>query len=255
MSDPDDSVRPCAKGTPRTLRVLVADDHEVNRTLYAALLRRRGHVVVTVDDGTTAVECVASSPFDMVLMDIEMPLMKGTEATERIRAQEKESGSHLPIVALTAHSSGHELFLQCGMDAILVKPVRPAAMDALLERLFPSAGLAQCDAYDRASALDRFDGQEALFREIVKLVCEDCPEALVELREGMSLGDTTRVAFVAHKLAGTLASVSAGRAQAAARHLEATIKNDPPSAPQAMEQLEMRVAEALTALREGELTR
>lgn len=251
----DDRDRPVSRGDARALRVLVADDHAVNRKLFKALLEQRGHVVITVDDGVAALESATSSPFDLVLMDVEMPLMDGTEAAERIRRKQSEGLPRVPIVALTAHTDGHERFLQSGMDAVLVKPVRPADLDAMLGKLFPSSVAAAPMPFDRAAALERFDGQESLFREVVELICEDCPATLEELRKAMSGGDPTRIAFVAHRLAGTLASVSADPARAAARHLEATIKTDPAAAPQAMQVVEARVAEVLAALRDTELKR
>ena len=86
------------------LRVLVAEDNPINQRLASRLLEQRGHSVMVVDNGREAVAALESSVFDVVLMDLHMPIMGGLEATAAIRAQEKGTGGHLPIIALTANA-------------------------------------------------------------------------------------------------------------------------------------------------------
>ena len=118
--------------------VLLAEDNEVNRMLAAKLLTKRGHTFVAVNDGREAVASLeAGARFDVVLMDVQMPVMDGFEATAAIRAREAGTGGHLPIVALTAHAMKGDLerCLAAGMDAYVSKPIRAAELYELLDRL------------------------------------------------------------------------------------------------------------------------
>jgi signal transduction histidine kinase/ligand-binding sensor domain-containing protein/CheY-like chemotaxis protein len=111
------------------LRVLVAEDNLVNQRLIARLLQKWGHEVTIVASGEQAVEAAAASPFDLVLMDVQMPGMDGFEATTVIRGREAATGQErLPIVAITAHAmkGDRERCLEAGMDGYVSKPVEPS---------------------------------------------------------------------------------------------------------------------------------
>jgi len=120
--------------TPRT--VLVADDSAVNRAFIVRLLERRGHRVVTVDDGRQAVAAVARERFDLVLMDVQMPVMDGLQATMAIRQHEEMGGGRVSIIALTAHdqASDAERCRAAGMDAHLTKPPSVEELLRIVER-------------------------------------------------------------------------------------------------------------------------
>lgn len=98
----------------------------MNQKLAAGLLEKHGHRVVVATNGKEAVAALASDDFDVVLMDVEMPEMDGLDATSIIRVQEKQSGKHTPIIAMTAHAtSGYrERCLEAGMDAYVAKPIQ-----------------------------------------------------------------------------------------------------------------------------------
>lgn len=123
-----------AVATGRRLKVLLAEDNEINARLTGAMLSWLGHDVETVRDGRSALEITANRRFDLVFMDVEMPLLDGLEATRRIRADEQTSGRHLPIIALTANAmKADELAcLSAGMDAYLPKPVSVEALSDML---------------------------------------------------------------------------------------------------------------------------
>jgi PAS domain S-box-containing protein len=118
------------------LRVLVAEDNAVNQRLAARLLEKRGHRVIVTANGREAVEALANQSFDLVLMDVQMPVMDGFEATAAIREREKHNGVHMPIIALTAHAmkGDRERCLAAGMDGYLSKPIRPPELDQILEK-------------------------------------------------------------------------------------------------------------------------
>jgi CheY-like chemotaxis protein len=118
-----------------SLSVLLAEDNAVNQRLVVRLLEKRGHRVVVAGNGFEALAALKKENFDLVLMDVQMPEMDGIEATGAIREEEKASGEHRPIVALTAHAmkGDREKCLAAGMDGYLTKPIRPQEMDDVLE--------------------------------------------------------------------------------------------------------------------------
>lgn len=111
-------------------RILLADDGIVNQQVARELLESRGHQVVVVNNGKQAVEAYSREPFDLVLMDVQMPEMDGFEATATIRELEKSSGTHMHIVAMTAHAlkGDRERCIQAGMDSYLTKPINSDAL-------------------------------------------------------------------------------------------------------------------------------
>ena len=119
------------------LRVLVAEDNVVNQRLAAALLARRGHDPVVVANGRLAVEAWQREAFDAILMDIQMPEMDGFEATQAIRSEERTSGAHITIVAMTAHAMAgdRERCLAAGMDDYITKPISIKEVDRVLQQL------------------------------------------------------------------------------------------------------------------------
>jgi len=127
------------------LRILVAEDNAVNQRLIVRLLEKRGHRVVVAGNGKEAVAALEKEPFDLVMMDMQMPEMDGFEATAAIRKKEKNSRAHQIIIALTAHAmkSDREKCLEAGMDGYLTKPIQPPELDEIL---------AQCGARQRVPA-------------------------------------------------------------------------------------------------------
>jgi two-component system, sensor histidine kinase and response regulator len=126
----------------RSLRILVAEDNAVNRKLVTALLRKRGHTIVSVINGREAIAAITKDAFDIVLMDVQMPEMDGLEATTGIRKLEAATGAHMPIIALTAHAmkGDREICIAAGMDEYLSKPINPMQLFALIELLTGTPG-------------------------------------------------------------------------------------------------------------------
>ncbi len=124
-----------AKARPGSFRVLVADDNESNRILCREMLTWLGVDAVTVNNGLQVLEAVASSHFDLILMDCRMPEMDGYAASREIRSREQEQGlERIPIIALTAHAlrGDREASLAAGMDEHLSKPFRLQQLQSLL---------------------------------------------------------------------------------------------------------------------------
>jgi signal transduction histidine kinase/DNA-binding response OmpR family regulator len=108
------------------LRILLVEDSVVNQKLALGVLKRKGHSVVVAENGKEAIAALSSQQFDVVLMDVEMPEMDGLEATAVIRVKEKQTGEHVPIVAMTAHAmkGDRQRCLEAGMDDYVSKPIR-----------------------------------------------------------------------------------------------------------------------------------
>ena len=117
------------------LRILLAEDNAVNQLVASTLLRKRGHSVVSVENGRLAVERSAAETFDLILMDLQMPEMDGWEATRQILERDRSAGRFVPIIALTAHAMSHveKECLALGMESVVVKPFDPAQLSAAVE--------------------------------------------------------------------------------------------------------------------------
>jgi len=125
---------------PVKLRILLAEDNAVNQKLAVRLLQKSGHTVVVVENGQAVIGAWEQQPFDLILMDLRMPGLSGVEAAELIRAQEKTSGAHIPIIALTASamSGDRESCLKAGMDDYVSKPLQVKALFDAIERVLSS---------------------------------------------------------------------------------------------------------------------
>jgi CheY-like chemotaxis protein len=121
-------------GSRAQLRVLLAEDSLVQQKLASAMLRKRGHTVKLASNGKEAVDALEVEHFDLVLMDIEMPVMNGLDATSLIRERERRVGRHTPVVAVTSTTDQNRCFA-VGMDAYIAKPLRPDVLTAMMEQV------------------------------------------------------------------------------------------------------------------------
>ncbi|WP_051229275.1 PAS domain S-box protein [Paludibacterium yongneupense] len=205
------------------LRVLVAEDNPVNRKLAQSLLLRWGHRPTLAGDGREAVRCYGLAPFDVVLMDVQMPEMSGFEATHAIRELERVSGRHVPIVAMTANAmeGDRESCLAAGMDDYLSKPLQMAALQSVLERIEPQD--VADPVFDYAAALAEAD--QEVVRLIARHFLDYVPGELQEIRDAFDQGDMATVARHAHALKGLFQTFNARPAADAARIIQAELKN------------------------------
>ena len=136
-------VPPAAKAPPhahKALRILVAEDNVVNQKLAKGLLEKQGHVVIVATDGREALSILEREAVDLVLMDAQMPNLDGLAATAAIREKEKDGGSRLPIIAITARalSGDRDICLNAGMDAYITKPIDPSELFRTIQELTES---------------------------------------------------------------------------------------------------------------------
>ena len=144
----DDIVKPTQVITRHTLRegglplrILLAEDNLVNQKLASRLLENQGHLVVVASDGAQALDTLAKQSFDLVLMDAQMPVMDGFEATAAIRRLEEATRAHIPIIAMTAHAmvGDRQRCLQAGMDCYIAKPVHAHELFETIETVLAHA--------------------------------------------------------------------------------------------------------------------
>jgi len=215
-STPPKESREIDRQAVRPRRVLLAEDNIVNQRVAIGLLNRRGHQVTVVENGREAADAVAREHFDIVLMDLQMPVMGGLEATKAIRERERGlSRDRVRIVAMTAHamSGDRERCLAADMDGYLAKPTESRALFAEVEG---PEGLST-PPIDQADLVSRLHGDAEVAAEIVRLFTEECPTLLDGIRTAIDQRDVTAARRAAHTLKGAAATAAAvGIAEAAA---------------------------------------
>ena len=221
------------------LQLLLVEDNRVNQKLAIRLLEKMGHVVTLAENGRDAVEIVQQKSFDLILMDIQMPIMSGVEATRKIREMEQGTGRHIPIIAMTAHAMAGdaERYLSSGMDGYVSKPIRTDSLRAELDRLGKPASREEkrtmkerqkdppTGTLDLAELLARVENDRELLRDLLMISKEELPKHLESLRDAVEAKDGTRVALTAHTLKGMLANLSASHAADIAAQLERMGRN------------------------------
>ncbi len=125
LESPEASLDVAADEEGSALQILLVEDKPMNQKLASVLLGKKGYIVTVADNGRRALELLNSRSFDLILMDVQMPEMDGLEATKKIRMQEKDTGRHLPIIAMTAYAmeGDREKCLEAGMDGYISKPI------------------------------------------------------------------------------------------------------------------------------------
>jgi len=206
----------------KQLRILLVDDDDLNRRMMGLLLADQGYSYETASNGVEAVEAVQTQHFDLVLMDLQMPMMDGFEAAQKIREWEREN-QHVPIVALTAllFDDEVELCLAAGMDDCISKPFDTKQLISTVESLVNpslSPGNTNPDQpalegklrlLDVESALPRFGNDVEQYREFINEFIDLLPEKIDGFRTAFDAGDFEALSKQAHNLKGVSASLGA----------------------------------------------
>jgi two-component system sensor histidine kinase/response regulator len=199
------------------LRVLVADDNEINQRIAAGILEQEGHSVTVAANGKLALSALEKQQFDLILMDVQMPVMSGLEAVEAIRKQEQADGSHIPIIAMTAHAMNgdRQRCLDAGMDSYLAKPIRAAdllqSIDTLMTVLAEKAPdvlplpvpPSNPELLDRSAMLACVSSNPQLLQTVVALFLKYCPDLLSDVRVAVVAGDCEALKAAAHTFRGS----------------------------------------------------
>ena len=236
--------RSASQPARKKMRILLAEDNAVNRKLAVGLLEKRGNTVIVAENGREAINALERENVDLVLMDIQMPVMDGIEAIQAIRAKEQGGPRHLPIIALTAHAmkGDRERCLAAGADEHVTKPIRLEDLFAAIDRAtstHPSAPDHEPAAsptpvvnvgsgspgIDLTAALERVEGDREFFDEIAQLFAQECPGLIESIRRAHRAGDLLLLERLAHTLKGAASSVAAMRVAEAALALETQVRN------------------------------
>ncbi len=224
-------------------RILLAEDNPINREVALGILRKVGLRADAVTDGAEAIKALESLPYDLVLMDMRMPVMDGLEATRQIRNPHSAVRDRsIPIVAMTANAMqrDRELCLEAGMNDFVSKPVSPEALLRALEKWlgkenrdpYPlvgqvaSAQTAHAEAngeallYDRAGVLRRMMGDRELAAKVTEAFLSDMPGQIQALKDFLEQGDARSFGRQAHSIKGAAATVGGERLRKVAWEME-----------------------------------
>jgi CheY-like chemotaxis protein len=227
-----------SQDTPHAMDVLLVEDNAINQKLAIVLLERWGHRVTVAENGEVALDWVAKHNFDVVLMDMMMPVMDGLEATRRIRAL-GTAAAKVPIVAMTANAmeSDRERCLEAGMNEYISKPIKAQELLALLQKVGRS-GIptnAQADAKSASGseghsdfsfdfAFDYAAGLSAMDQEILEIIgqafLDQWPDDIQKIRSTLAQGEPLPTLHTAHALKATMAMFGAEPASQLAARIE-----------------------------------
>jgi two-component system sensor histidine kinase/response regulator len=210
----------------RALRILLAEDNVVNQRVAIGMLEKAGHTVALAENGLIALDLFGRTPFDLILMDMQMPEMGGAEAIAAIRERETKTGGDIAIVALTAHAlkGDRERCLATGANGYVSKPVSPAALFAEIERVMtrgPDVPASTPVVYVPETLLARVGGSRDMLEEIIGLFLEDSPRLMDSIRQALMAGDADAAYRGAHTLKGSAGNFDAHVVVALAQRLEA----------------------------------
>ncbi|OCT39194.1 response regulator [Pseudomonas putida] len=242
----------------RVPRILCVDDNPANLLLVQTLLEGMGAAVVAVDSGFAAVQAVQDEPFDLVLMDVQMPGMDGCACTEQIRRWEtSQSGPPLPIVALTAHAMANEkrALLHSGMDDYLTKPISERQLaqvvmkwtglslgtpsqDRTTERLPDGSEL---KVLDHEEGLRLAAGKADLAADMLAMLLASLEGDRQAIRSAREQGDRSAMIERVHRLNGASRYCGVPQLRAACQRSETLLKQDSPQALQALDDLERAI--------------
>ncbi len=225
----------------RPLSVLLVEDSLANRKIIALMLRKRGHRVTVAESGREALKRFISGRFNVVLMDIEMPVMNGYQTAAAIRRKELPSDARTPIIALTAHvpENNRRRWTEAGMDAYLTKPIDVNQLISVVEKIthresrndgkagtHPAAnpGVAGKDrlapAIDFAATMRRLENDRELFRNFVEIFNENARILLESILSATACVDLTATRRAAHALRGLAVNFDAKELAETAGRLE-----------------------------------
>jgi CheY-like chemotaxis protein/HPt (histidine-containing phosphotransfer) domain-containing protein len=227
----------------------VVDDVEINRELLRIILEKRGHRITMAQNGEDAVNQFQKNEFDIIFMDMQMPVLDGYGAVRRIREIEQErTARRTPIIAMTAYAmqGDREKCLTADMDYYLAKPAKPADIVAALTELVPGTGAGGLQAepgyqndspsikrardhsasdtsppvFDRNELLERLGGREELLGRFIGMFTKNVIGYLELLKSAIDLGDGEQIRIQAHTIKGAAANIAAHRIRESAAAME-----------------------------------
>lgn len=208
-------------------RILVAEEDEVNRWFAARLLEQKGYNVSTVTNGQAALAAFAEESFDLILLDLQMPVMNGLETTSAIRQQESRSKTRVPIIAFTNETvtpQAHR-YWKAGIDCYLSKPIHTEEFYRRIEAVLKlnaqeSRAEKKPAIFDCEEALARIKGNLEILQSVAEMFFTSSIHLLSAIRRAIAKEDPYNLDFAAHRLKGTASTLSAHQVVALAERLE-----------------------------------
>ncbi|MBI9076750.1 MAG: response regulator [Desulfatibacillum sp.] len=212
-----------AESKKRRYRLLLVEDNTINRKVAMNILKNLGFRADEVVNGKEALRALEELPYDLVLMDCQMPEMDGYEATRQIRRQgSRVLNREIPIIAMTAHAMAgdREKCLNCGMDDYISKPVEPLILSQVVEKWLQNAvatvaaiqaftAKPESAVFDRKGLISRMLDDQELVRDVLNAYLEDFPAQMRMLRQALDEDNATLAHLKAHTLAGASGNVGA----------------------------------------------
>jgi len=217
--------------TNQKARILLAEDNITNQQVALGILKKLGLSADAVANGREAIISLQTLPYDLVLMDVQMPELDGLEATKQIRSpQSSIHNRNIPIIAMTAHAmqGDKDRCLAAGMNDYVTKPISPRVLAETLEKwLSRDTAVAELKTaeksqkleeglllpptvFDRAALVERLMGDAELAEEIIRVFLDDMPQQIEDLKRFIETGDATRGELQAHTIRGSSANVGGG---------------------------------------------
>ena len=238
---PKSATASAAATSVRPLKVLLVEDNPVNQRVAARMLQKHGHSVKVVGDGQAGLDAIDSEMFDVVLMDIQMPVLDGFAATSRLRERELATGGHLPVIAMTAHAMAgdRERCLDAGMDDYVSKPIDSGNLNAALTRVLANAthpetprvvkadlkSSTRQEPCDLKSALARVEGDEDFLSELADIFLNSIEGLTRQLRAAVQAENRSKIGELAHAIKGSLGNFCAHPAYETSQLLETSSRD------------------------------
>ncbi|WP_374266551.1 response regulator [Zoogloea sp.] len=241
---------PPVSRAPQRLKILLVEDNPVNQTVAVKMLEKVGHKITVAGNGQEALDYFDKERFDLILMDVQMPVMGGLEATQAIRSREARrswaAGSQwtsTPIVAMTAHAmqGDRDRCLAAGMDDYIAKPIKPVELHAVIDRVMGDLSISEdepdsaekgcvdvggdAEIADLGATRELLDGDEGALQQLISIFFADLERNRKALEEAHRDGDYAKIRSLAHSMKGSAGVFNAGAAAAAAQRLEGAAKD------------------------------
>ena len=189
----------------RPLRVLLVEDGLANQKLAVGMLNRWGHTVTVAENGAVALKMYQADKFDLVFMDLQMPVMDGLEATRRIRETEAGTENHVPIIAMTAHAlvGDRERCIEAGMDDYVSKPIRTKDLASALAMFnrpeqvndidedsdSPASDASPATGINLDQALETMENDRAILISVIQAFLTEAPSLLQQFDDAVATGN------------------------------------------------------------------
>jgi signal transduction histidine kinase/CheY-like chemotaxis protein len=213
------------------LDILLAEDNLVNQEVTSGMLTKKGHKVTIAPNGEEAVKAISKRVFDIVLMDVQMPVLNGYEATQHIRKIEASTGGHIPIIGLTANAmdGDREKCLSAGMDDYISKPVRLKDLLAIIERIKKTDSPRQSEqnktnekpGVDSGLLLEKFEGDKSQVLKCLELLKIELPALFQAVESGIGNESIKDVKDTCHDIRGMVLTMEMHHAASIILQMEA----------------------------------